>query len=168
MAIREALQQKPAMALAMGAGLIVIVLSLAAIQFSGGSSGDGGRPDEAYFTTDDGQTWFADGADKLAPFTHDGKEAVRAYVFKCGGKKFVNHLERYTAESVRKLTALNEAMRAGKGVPPVAQLASMREVEVKKPGAAEWVSTKSAAKAAGVVRVVCPDGAKGEATAVAP
>src|SRR5438874_1930788 len=38
---------------------------------------------KVFYTTDDGKTWFADDADKIYPFDHDGKQAFRAYVFKC-------------------------------------------------------------------------------------
>ena len=169
MGIRESLRQKPAMAVALGAGLVVVGAALAVLQLAAsGSGGAGGGGEMAYFTTDDGQTWFADDGGKLAPFNHDGKDAVRAYVFTCGGKTFVNHLERYTAESHRKLIALNESMRAGKSAPPVAQLMAMREVEVKKPGAGEWVSAKNVARSAAIIRPACPAGMTGEPTPVVP
>ena len=60
-----------------------------------------------YFSTDDGKTWFADEATKLAPFRKDGKDAVRAYVFKCAdGKKFIAFLERLTPEGKKKVEAI--------------------------------------------------------------
>jgi hypothetical protein len=50
-----------------------------------------------WYTTDDGKTFFADDADRISPFEHNGKQAYRCYVWTCdGGKtKFVSHLERH-------------------------------------------------------------------------
>jgi hypothetical protein len=62
---------------------------------------------KAYYTVDDGQTWFADAMppEKLPPFTLDGKEAVRAHVYQYGdrGKPFVLYLEKYTPEARNRL-----------------------------------------------------------------
>ena len=63
-------------------------------------------------TVDDGATYFPDDANKIPPFTKDGKEAVRARVFSCdGGKtKYVAYLERITpkAKAAIDATALRE------------------------------------------------------------
>jgi hypothetical protein len=37
----------------------------------------------AFYTTDDGKTWFTDDAERLPPFDHGGKQAVRLYLFSC-------------------------------------------------------------------------------------
>src|SRR4029453_3783233 len=41
----------------------------------------------AYYSVDDGATWFADAADKPSPFDHQGKPAYRVYVWKCAHGK---------------------------------------------------------------------------------
>src|SRR5438045_2449836 len=38
---------------------------------------------KAYYTTDEGKTYFADDLDKIYPFDHGGKQAYRAVVFRC-------------------------------------------------------------------------------------
>jgi hypothetical protein len=54
-------------------------------------------PGKAFYSIDDGLTYFSDSPERLPPFDYDGKVAVRAHVFKCNdGKKFVGYLERYT------------------------------------------------------------------------
>ena len=61
---------------------------------------------QVFFTDDDGKTWFPDDAKRVPPFDRNGKPAVRAHVYKCGGKTFVNHMERYTPEAKKKVEAI--------------------------------------------------------------
>lgn len=45
-------------------------------------------PTQAYFSSDDGKTWFADDKKKAPPFkAADGKDAVQAVVVSCKGGK---------------------------------------------------------------------------------
>src|SRR5580700_9286717 len=54
---------------------------------------------QLYYTDDDGKTLFADDMANLAPFAHDGKEAVLAHVFQIGtNPPFAAYLEKYTPE----------------------------------------------------------------------
>ena len=39
-------------------------------------------PTSGYFSDDDGKTYFQDDASKIAPFDHNGKQAVSAYLFR--------------------------------------------------------------------------------------
>src|SRR4029453_5141280 len=106
------------------------------------SSGDSGftGKEPAFFSVDDGKSWFRDENTKLRPFMKDGKPAYRVYVWTCdGGKtKFVSNLERYTDEAK---TAIEQA-KSGRGqVDPGALRTIMTNgVEVKRPGAPAWVS----------------------------
>ncbi len=100
----------------------------------------------------------------------DGKEAVRAYVFECNGKEFVNHLERYTPERRKLMEATAEAERAGKPPPPPPAAAGgtvMWGQEFKKPGGAEWMAASNLAKVGPLLQAKCPDG-QGDATLVEP
>ena len=157
MGIRQTLNEKPKLA----AGVATAALALGAVfLLSQLSSGGGGPSESAYFTIDDGQTWFEDDAAKLPPYMHDGKEAVRAHVFECGGKRFVNHLERLTPERRKLAEAAAEATRTGQP-PPRPPAAAGNTVnwgqEVKKPGAKEWISASNLAKASLILHAKCPD-----------
>jgi hypothetical protein len=85
---------------------------------------DGKPPSKNYFTTDDGQTWFADSTSKLPPFDHDGVVAVRCYVFQGKNGKFAGLLEKYSDGTRNQLAG-------------GARLTSI-PVLVKKPGEKEW------------------------------
>jgi hypothetical protein len=63
---------------------------------------------KAYYTIDDGKTWFVEGIEKVPPFQHEGKEAVRAHVMMCGedGKPFVGWMEKFTDDAKKKLDDL--------------------------------------------------------------
>lgn len=164
MGIREKLNDNPKLAFGVG----VTTLAVAALAIVSQLSGGGGPTDQAFFTTDDGQTWFADDADKLPPFGHEGKEAVRAYVFVCNGKEFVNHLERFTPERRKFMEATIAAKTAGTAPPAIpAGSAIAAGQEVKRPGGKNWVSTANFSKAGPVLQPKCPDGS-GEALPVEP
>jgi hypothetical protein len=78
---------------------------------------------QLYYTVDDGKTWFADSAYKIAPFDKDGKTAVIAEVFSYdnGSKKFCAYLAKYTPEAKKKLEAAIANAQA-KGQDPAAIL----------------------------------------------
>lgn len=166
MGIREQLNRKPGASAGAAAALIALAAIFLVLQLRAGSGGS----DQAFFTVDDGETWFADDISKLPPFQRDGKEAVRAYVFECGGKKFVNHLERLTPEARKLMEATAEAQKAGKPPPPPPASAGrtvMWGQEFKKPGEKEWVPGANLAKVGPVLQPKCPDGG-GNARLVEP
>jgi hypothetical protein len=91
----------------------------------------------AYYSDDDGLTWFVDTDEKVPPFDHDGKTAVLAFVYQTAdGKQFVQHLEEYSptikarAESALSTGSTEEAKVLLAGSTPL----------VKKPGDKIWVS----------------------------
>lgn len=116
-------------------------------------------PTQAYYTIDDGQTWFADEIDKIPPFEKDGKPAYRVHIFRCGkGAPFASHLERYTADAKGKL---EQARLAGPGADPgLYEEVMMSGIEVKKPGTGEggWVRQSDFARASEIMSPLCPDG----------
>ena len=154
MRMGELLNQRPRVAIAAVAAVIVLVVAVVSLQFS--SAGPGQASGRGFFSTDDGKTLFVDDASNLPPFDHDGKPAVRAYVFECNGKRFVNHLERYTPDGRKAAEAAASSRRGGGGTPGTAALAG---AEVKKPGAAQWTSLSDVTHAAAILRPKCPDGA---------
>src|SRR5207237_8725398 len=77
-----------------------------------------------------------DDANKVPPFDHKGKEADRARVYKCDGKTFVNHLERYTPDAKKKMEAV--ISKGGAGDPTAAGALQETGMEVKQPGHGDW------------------------------
>ena len=156
MGVRERLNDNPRVAVGVAAAILLITSVVVALQFSGPSTGEPSA--RAFFSTDDGKTWFVDEATKLAPFQRDGKEAVRAYVFECNGTSFVNHLERFTPDG-RKAA---ETAMSGKGTEQAASVAGQLRLsgaEVKKPGSKQWTPLSDMVKAGPILRPKCPDGA---------
>jgi hypothetical protein len=95
MGIREKLNDKPAVAAGIGVGAVVWRPSSS----SRSSRTAAGRPTARISRPTTGRPGSPTTASNIPPFAKDGKEAVRAYVFECGGKQFVNHLERFTPEA---------------------------------------------------------------------
>jgi hypothetical protein len=75
MNVRQFVNQHPRVM----AVLVVVFLGMCGWVLWGQASASAGlKPAKsAYFTTDEGKTWFADDIGKLPPFDKDGKEAVR-------------------------------------------------------------------------------------------
>lgn len=120
--------------------MVVLPLSLIAVavsvwQYSSGGGGYQGVG-RAFYSDDDGVTWFVDSADKIMPFDHNGKPAVGAAV--CAGpdgKQSVAYLMRYTPAALREFEAARAKgqSRSSVSVSPM--------MEAKKPGAPStaWV-----------------------------
>ncbi len=160
MGIREQLNQNPAITTGVTIGIIVIALGFIVWQLFGGSGGPS-PVTEMYYTVDDGQTRFADDATKVAPFDHDGKEAVRCYVFKCSdGKEFVAYMERMTKDAKAKYEAAVKAQQNpnenGQAMME-AEMLAIEGTEVKKPGESKWVRRNSP-EGERVTIINCPDG----------
>ena len=115
---------------------------------------------QAWYTTDDGKTWFKDSNRKVPPFEYDGKEAVLAHVRECDGKPFVGYMERYKPEGAKKMREYRA--QEDDGQEPNEGLASSAgyQLEYKKPGDAKW--TSEVEKAQLMMLVDCPDGSPSE------
>jgi hypothetical protein len=126
-----------------------------------------------FYTTDDGQTWFRGPINKAVPFEHEGKEAVRAYVFRCGGTEFVGYLERLTSTAMKQIqdtdarAAAVATRPAVKGAPPPNVRAdmirsetlfqiSMYGRELKRPGETEWVYVRDMQRSTAIQQPKCP------------
>lgn len=155
MGIRETLNNNPA--ITTGATLLIIVFAIAFIIYSSTGGGTPKPPTKAYFTVDDGKTWFPDDITLIPPFDKDGKQAVRAHIFSCkgGDEPFVAYLERHTPEAKATL----EKYRANPDqAPPDGMLIADTGTEVKKPGVGNWVSMANYQKYAEITNINCPDG----------
>jgi hypothetical protein len=167
MGLRETIDRKPHLAAGIGGGLIVVGIVAVALQLRAGGPPE--PSDRAFYSTDDGQSWFEESIGKLPPFTHDGKEAFRAYVYQCnGGKPFVSHLERFTPEGRKAVESAG-----AKDAVSLARVAAanpkgpMWGKEVKRPGSNQWVAADNLAKASPIMSPRCPEG-PGQATPVEP
>jgi hypothetical protein len=117
------------------------------------------RPEtKAWYTTDDGKTWFKDSNRLVPPFERNGKEAVLAKVYKCNGKEFVAWMERYKPEPAKKMREFRAKEDAGEA-PPDSMIAGigLGSVEYKRPGAKEQWTTELHLMT-DMMQVNCPDG----------
>ena len=169
MGLRETLNENPKLVTGVTAGLIVVVLIWIIASSFGGSSGParGGSAGtaKAFFSDDDGKTWFADDATKIPPFDHNGKQAVKANVFRCNGKEFVNHLERYTADGKKKAADAMTGNRAMRD-PTIMATVQQQGLEVKRPGDKDWTKLSDSQKSQPIITPQCPGGGSSESLEV--
>jgi hypothetical protein len=157
MSVREAINGNKAMGI-----VAAVVLAAAAIGvslFYNRQPADAlSTGDEAFYTIDDGKTWFVDDANKIPPFEHNGKTAYRCYLFTTDGGKtaFVSHLERFTPEG-RKL-AESGGVKANPTV-VMRRLSTGGGVEIKRPltGDVGWIP-QGDPSASTIMRPQSPDG----------
>jgi hypothetical protein len=124
------------------------------------------KGDKAFYTIDDGQSWFTDSIFRTPPFKHEGKLAVRAMVYSYdnGRHEFCPLLQRYTSDMKESLDdAAAQAVREGKplsSIPLFSSPAALDGIEVKAAGPGhEWVSRGDADEASKVLNSVkSPDG----------
>ncbi len=170
MGIRETLNKNPAITTGGTAAIIVIALIVIFMQLRGDSGGAGGD-NLAWYSIDDGKTWFSEDANKVAPFVHEGKKAYRVYVYKCpDGKEFVSHLERYTPEAK---AALEKAQQDGPNADPsVLETVMMNGLEAKLPGTGDdpkkWIKQSSYVAWSSITQPKCPSGKNDGIEAVPP
>ena len=127
----------------------VIVIVAVFVYWRSTSDAPAGASQQAFFTTDDGRTWFKDDVRKLPPFEHNGKQACRCYLYTTDGGKTtsVSHLERYTAEAKKIMDRLQQSG----GQPDSASVQILvRGQEVKRPGApdSDWINKSDPRSAA--------------------
>src|SRR5436190_10116531 len=149
MGVREEMSKRPktaaGIALALTtAAVVIVVFQMIDLRAAPELAG---APERAFFTVDDGKTWFVDDATQLAPFQHNGKEAVRAYVYECNGKRFVNHLERYTEDGKKAMIRLKEVVKTGPPPGALVAAAQQRGRELKRPGDTKWTPSNDPAAA---------------------
>jgi hypothetical protein len=140
--IREKLNDNPRVA----GGIVGAVVILAGVWIYLQNRSPGLSPavaaKSAFYTEDDGQTYFpGDYANLAKDFKGpNGKEAVRAYVFRYGSEKpFVGYLEKYTPAGKQVLATFYGDSSNEKNPPPVQ---ATLELLLKKPGGKTWTSMK--------------------------
>jgi len=132
--VRELLQQ-PRTGLTVVAFLALTAIGIAV--FNRQPAPAKSDPDVAFYSDDDGQTYFKDSIYRFAPFDHNGKTADIAIVCTDGKQNFVGYLERYTPEARKQLQSAYDANPTEhyKAIDLMASPAiSMQGMEVKIPG----------------------------------
>jgi hypothetical protein len=138
--------------------VIVIVIALIFIWYQiKGPSIPEAAPQMAYYTTDDGKTYFAEDQMKDTPFDHNGQKAVRAWLYTCGDSKDKKllYLEQYTPMFQKQLAdakAKNQPMD-----PMIIAEQGDAIYEVRKPGQKNWI-LKSSAAGQKMITPPCPPG----------
>lgn len=138
--VREAIQ-RPATGIVVALILLGAALAISAPYLW--PSHNRGNFKKAFFSDDDGKTYFVDSVYKLAPFDHDGKTANRAVVYSDGSGTFVAYLMRLTPVAKQHLQDVLDANRDepykmldAMASPDI----SLRGTEVKVPGPGNrWV-----------------------------
>lgn len=145
--LRDALQKHPR--IFAGAAISVILAAVVSCAWCLARPGMGGH--KAWYTDDNGKTWFADDSRKLPPFDHDGKQAVACFVYTCDGGKteYVSYLLRVSPAGQKEIQDLIKKQQAGDTNIRLPEL----PMEVELPGAGDngWVSASSAAAHAMIV-----------------
>jgi hypothetical protein len=145
-------------------GLILVLIACAAITYQFWPAKKA-KLAMAYFSDDDGATWFTDSLDHVPPFDHNGKEAVRAGIFTYddGSKKFCAFLEKFTPEAKKQLeSAIADAAARGQGPETVTLQREPSFVDsgmmMKVPGGQNLWVRSSDPNAKKIMAVQSPDG----------
>jgi len=124
----------------------------------------------AYFTSDDGKTFFKDDINKIFPFEHGGRKAYRADVFKCpDGREFVGLVYQLTDGGKREMEAYLKA-RPRDADGSMRKGIEERGMLVKKPGGDEksWTSGDETTVEKMRAAMKCPPPSNAPATIVVP
>lgn len=174
MGLRETLQRRPGIAVGAAVLLIMCSAGMAFWQFrsitSTGTSGD------AFYTADDGNTYFVGPASAVSPIKVNGQDAYRCYVFRCGADKpFVGYMAKYTEGSIRtgpyvvpppSATPPREgpstANPASTGPGGAAMMQRPPSIACKKPGDRNWVTSAEMLLIAQITRPRCSNGTGAE------
>lgn len=155
MGIRETVNKNPGLAIGATIALIVVAVAVIVMQLRGRKVE--AITDKCWFSSDDGKTWFKDSVANDSPFTKDGKEAVRAYVYKCpGGEPFVGYLERFSPEAL-ELFAEQRKQPEPRVIRSI-EAVGRPNVWVKKPGDKDWTKmSDDKPKRDRILQFMCPD-----------
>jgi hypothetical protein len=167
MSVREAINTSKAASITVA---VVIFLLAAAVAIMALKPQANVVITNAYYTDDDGQTYFSDSIYQVPPFDHNGKTAVRAMVFTYdnGSKEYVAFEMRYTDEWKKKLDAVcAQVVKDGKPLSSVPDFNSVELSqdgwEVKAPGPNHSWVPRNGPKASDVLNQPSPDGSPREA-----
>jgi hypothetical protein len=167
MGIRETLNEKRRLAAGIAATCVCACVLLVVWEMKGDAPPPTQQSNKAFFT-DDGVKTFVDDVSRIPPFEHNGKQAIRAYLFTCDGgrTKFIGYLERLPKDSKTRLEAIQKNPAAANDAMGM-RVRSTIVSEVKKPNDAKWVM-KDSPEGAKVLDITCPNGKQGDPQPVIP
>jgi len=161
MGIRESFNKRPAIGITFGVAALALA-GLVGWRVQAGAGGVGRY--RAFYSDDDGKTWFVDDYTRFSPFDHNGKIAYRAQVFRAGdGPPFVGYLECYPPDVKARLATACTSTNAML----VAVQSASESILVKKPGGGAWVAPASQAYQE-TVTPASPDGSTGNLVQMSP
>jgi len=106
MGVRENLNENRKLGVGVGAAIVIVAVAMIGFQVAGGKSNAGTAPGNAFYTDDNGKTFFRDDVCRITPFDHKGKPAYRCDVFKgADGKQFVGLIYRHTDAGRKEMEA---------------------------------------------------------------
>ena len=116
--------------------------------------------DLAYFSDDNGKTWYTDSIDLIPPYQHNGKEADGAviYSYAGGSKQFCGYLFRFP-EKIKQQIENAAAPGSGKtphGIAYGTEIGGSREVE--SPGSTGHWAAMGTPAAGTITKITAPDG----------
>jgi hypothetical protein len=151
MAVREALQKNRFA----GPIAAVVLLAFAAtmVAYTFWPSGPHASLTGAFYSDDEGQSYYSDNVFHFPPFDHDGKTSYRAVVYSSKSGNFVGLLERYTPETKKMLEDGYAKVQSGDQprstiLQMIGSPDAMNGIEFKTPGSGhEWSHTRPFVKA---------------------
>ena len=112
MSVMETIRARPRMTSAVAVVVLLIALMRILFQLFGGPTNATGR-NQAFYSDDDGKSWFIDDSRKGPPFDHHGRPAYLAVVCRTGGGKlFVASLQEYSEGTKAKIEAAHDSAEA--------------------------------------------------------
>jgi hypothetical protein len=162
MGIREKLKESPSTAAGAAAIFVLVAVAIIVHSFWPEKKAD---LSQAFYTDDDGKTWFADSTYLVTPFDHNGKTAVVAqiYSYDDGKKQFCAYLAQFTPQAKRTLeAALSDAQKNGRPAGSVTLYQDPRFMkegtEIKLPGSNNsWIPYDDP-RAQSIFSIHSPDG----------
>lgn len=157
MGIRETLntQGKPVTTVV----VLALLASAATIIYYQSGSGDPQGSGPAFYSVDDGKSFFEADSANIPPFTHEGKEAIQALVYTDDGGKtrFVGYLMRFTPRGIQYLRESRaKAAASKKPTLPGYDHELQANTEVKRPGDKAWVKLSDISRASEIMSVRSP------------
>ena len=158
MEIRERIRSNTRVGAIAGGAALLVTLIVIWLEVTGGQRSV--PVGEAFYTVDEGATLFADSADRIPPFDHDGKEAVLAAVFSCdqGKHQWVQYLLKYSQEGLDAVAEMKAGGAKNVHVPRESGL-------VKRPGDKNWMPVTDCKS---IMTPRCPEGQAGSPAEVRP
>lgn len=167
MNILQTAREKPVVAGAVAAGISLVALGVICFELFAHGHPTPTVYNNAFYSDDEGKTWFVDDIGKFPPFDHNGKPAYRAAVFRCArGDPFVAYLQRF---SNREKAEIKAAIAKD---PDQKAHWMQAPAEIKKPGDSHWLRpdlSATPAQLAAYARLLSPTCSDGSpATPVLP